>query len=104
MNKAEVIDAMAQNLGSSKAESERALHAFCEAVPFVRFPIDNESFFYELRLVLGVAPKCVIGAQGLDEVQLVRVDTQQNELVIGYLRERCNGVQRDRSETCPSFC
>ena len=32
MNKAEIIEAMAQNLGSSKAESERALHAFCEAV------------------------------------------------------------------------
>ncbi len=32
MNKAEVIDAMARILGSSKAESERALAAFVEAV------------------------------------------------------------------------
>ncbi|MHC5010460.1 MAG: HU family DNA-binding protein [Planctomycetota bacterium] len=32
MNKAEVIDAMARHLGSSKAEAERALAAFVEAV------------------------------------------------------------------------
>ena len=32
MNKAEVIDAMARHLGSSKAEAERALAAFTESV------------------------------------------------------------------------
>ena len=32
MNKAEVIDAMATSLGSSKAEADRALAAFVEAV------------------------------------------------------------------------
>ncbi len=32
MNKAEVIDAMSRILGSSKAEAERALGAFVEAV------------------------------------------------------------------------
>jgi DNA-binding protein HU-beta len=32
MNKADVIDAMSRHLGSSKAEAERALHAFTEAV------------------------------------------------------------------------
>lgn len=32
MNKAEVIDAMARHLGSSKAEAERALDAFSESV------------------------------------------------------------------------
>jgi len=32
MNKAEVVDAMARNLGSSKAEAERALAAFIEAI------------------------------------------------------------------------
>lgn len=32
MNKAEVIDAMARHLGSSKAEAERALGAFTETV------------------------------------------------------------------------
>ena len=32
MNKAEVIDAMARHLGSSKAEAERALHAFIDSV------------------------------------------------------------------------
>lgn len=32
MNKAEVIDAMARNLGSSKAEAERALNAFVDSV------------------------------------------------------------------------
>jgi len=32
MNKAEVIDAMARHMGSSKAEAERALNAFTETV------------------------------------------------------------------------
>ena len=32
MNKAEVIDAMARHMGSSKAEAERALAAFTESV------------------------------------------------------------------------
>jgi DNA-binding protein HU-beta len=32
MNKAEVIDAMARHLGSSKAEAERALNAFTNSV------------------------------------------------------------------------
>jgi DNA-binding protein HU-beta len=32
MNKADVIDAVARNLGSSKAEAERALNAFVDAV------------------------------------------------------------------------
>jgi DNA-binding protein HU-beta len=32
MNKAEVIDAMSRNLGSSKAEAERALNAFTSSV------------------------------------------------------------------------
>ncbi len=32
MNKAEVIDAMARHLGSSKAEAERALNAFVDSV------------------------------------------------------------------------
>ena len=32
MNKAEVIDAVSRNLGSSKAEAERALNAFVESV------------------------------------------------------------------------
>ena len=32
MNKADVIDAMARHMGSSKAEAERALNAFQEAV------------------------------------------------------------------------
>jgi nucleoid DNA-binding protein len=32
MNKAEVIDAMSRHLGSSKAEAERALHAFVDSV------------------------------------------------------------------------
>jgi DNA-binding protein HU-beta len=32
MNKAEVIDAMARHLGSSKAEAERALSAFVDSV------------------------------------------------------------------------
>ena len=32
MNKAEVIDAMARHLGSSKAEAERALAAFVDTV------------------------------------------------------------------------
>ncbi len=32
MNKAEVIDAMARHLGSSKAEAERALNAFTGSV------------------------------------------------------------------------
>jgi DNA-binding protein HU-beta len=32
MNKAEVIEAMARHLGSSKAEAERALNAFVDSV------------------------------------------------------------------------
>ena len=32
MNKAEVIDTMARILGSSRAEAERALHAFTETI------------------------------------------------------------------------
>ncbi len=32
MNKAEVVDAMARHLGSSKAEAERALSAFTDSV------------------------------------------------------------------------
>jgi DNA-binding protein HU-beta len=32
MNKADVIETMARHLGSSKAEAERALHAFVESV------------------------------------------------------------------------
>ncbi len=32
MNKAEVIDTMARNLGASKADAERALNAFVDAV------------------------------------------------------------------------
>ena len=32
MNKAEVIDAMAKNLGSTRADAERSLDAFTEAV------------------------------------------------------------------------
>ncbi len=73
---------------------------FCNEVEWRQFPTDNESFFYELRTVTNVVPPCQAGGIGLNEVRLVRIDTQQNETIIGYLRERCFGLVRDRSETC----